>query len=574
MPRDDLWPDHRRGAGPASGGRPGGRKGHRHPAVWPRDLREPLDPSGGRDRRPEDARQGGEDRRAPAGGRRGGLGVGARPVLGEAGAGDRDDPGQRVPDLHEPARGDGVRLGGDQLLRPPQPDLPVRDVHLRGGGRPGDGRGDRAPGRGRGRLREHRQPHHRAAAGPLGTDAGAGGVRHGGSAARDRERGGGHDGPPEGDALGDSEMNYDERKPLLREVEQLRPGRRLVCFLNFDRQSEPRLPGLSTLFHADVKEALFRVLKESDSLEGIDLLLYTRGGDTNAVWPLVSLVREFDPDFEVLVPFRCHSSGTLAALGANRLILTSLSELSPIDPSTGNQFNPRDPADPTSGMAISVEDVRAYRSFILEQLSGSKKKRDELLPLPPEAIPLLQRLTTEVHPLALGNVNRVLQQIKQLAVNLLNLHPVDGEDVQKIVEALTTQFFSHLHMINRHEAKDILGDRVEFASRELSDALDNVLRAYEEQFALRRNFYLMNLLDSDAEKPFRFIGASLESVMRSYLFETKGVVRQVAKPPANIQVQVPAGQPIPLVPGMPRETQVEVMSQGWVHNKRPQGVTK
>lgn len=369
-------------------------------------------------------------------------------------------------------------------------------------------------------------------------------------------------------------MNYDDRKPLLQKVEQLRPGRRLVCFLNFDRQSEPALPGLSTLFAADVKEALFRVLKESDSLEGIDLLLYTRGGDTNSVWPLVSLVREFDPDFEVLVPFRCHSSGTLAALGANRIILTNLSELSPIDPSTGNQFNPRDPTNPKSGMAISVEDVRAYRSFILEQLRGVKEDDDESLKLPREAVALLQRLTTEVHPLALGNVNRVLQQIKQLAVNLLNLHPVDGEDVQRIVRALTTQFFSHLHMINRHEAKEILGNRVDFASSELSDALDNVLRAYEEQFALRRKFYLRDLLDENAEQPFRFVGALLESTVRSYLFETTGVVRQVAMPPANVQVQVPAGQPIPLVPGMPRDTQVEVKSQGWVHNKRPKGVTK
>ena len=104
--------------------------------------------------------------------------------------------------------------------------------------------------------------------------------------------------------------------------------------------------------------------------------------------------------------------------------------------------------DPKSGMAISVEDVRAYRSFIVEQLYGTKEeeKKDES-PLPPEALSLLQRLTSEVHPLALGNVHRVLQQIKQLAANLLNFHPVDGEDPQKIVRDLTTQFFSHLHMI-------------------------------------------------------------------------------------------------------------------------------
>ena len=369
-------------------------------------------------------------------------------------------------------------------------------------------------------------------------------------------------------------MNYEERKPLLHRVERLRAGRRLICFLNFDRLSEPPLPGLSTLFGAGVKEALFRVLKESNPQEGVDLLLYTRGGDTNAVWPVVSLIREFDQDFEVLVPFRCHSSGTLAALGSKRIVLTGLSELSPIDPSTGNQFNPRDPADPKSGMAISVEDVRAYRSFIVEQFKGTKKDKEDESALPPEAISLLKRLASKVHPLALGNVHRVLQQIKQLAENLLSFHPVTGEDPQKIVSALTTKFFSHLHMINRHEAKEILGERVEFASDELAEALDDVLRAYESQFALRQKFYLGNLLDDNSAVPFRFVGAVLESVTRSYLFETAGAVRQVAKPPANVQVQVPVGQPIPLVPGMPRETQVEVKSQGWVNNKKPQGVTK
>ena len=135
-------------------------------------------------------------------------------------------------------------------------------------------------------------------------------------------------------------ITFEERKALIQAVEKHRGGRRLVCFFNFDRNADPAIPGLSTQFHEGVMEALFHVLKESNAKAGIDLCLYTRGGDTNAVWPLISLMRQFDPDFEVLVPFRCHSSGTLAALGARRIILTSLSELSPLDPTTGNQFNP------------------------------------------------------------------------------------------------------------------------------------------------------------------------------------------------------------------------------------------
>ena len=93
----------------------------------------------------------------------------------------------------------------------------------------------------------------------------------------------------------------------------------------------------------------------------------------NAVWPIVSLFREFDENFEVLVPFRCHSGDTLVALGTKKIVLTPLSELSPIDPTTGNQFNPSDPSNPSARLGISVEDVVAYRTFVLDQFKERRK---------------------------------------------------------------------------------------------------------------------------------------------------------------------------------------------------------
>jgi len=366
-------------------------------------------------------------------------------------------------------------------------------------------------------------------------------------------------------------LNFDARRPLIAAVEALRRGRTLVCFFNFDRQAVPPLAGLNTQFHADVKEALFRVLKESQPTEGIDLCLYTRGGDINAVWPLVSLIREFDPDFEVLVPFRCHSAGTLAALGARRIVLGPISELSPIDPSTGNQFNPREPTDSKTPLAISVEDVRAYHDFVVEQLATPKETASETSA---HLAPFLQKLATDVHPLALGNVHRVLQQIKQLAKNLLALHPIKGEDREAIITALTAGFYSHLHMINRQEAKQILGERVEFASPDLVIAMDRLLRGYEEAFNLRHAFFLSKFLEGKQEAVVRFAGGVAESRSWSYLFITNGTVRQFTKLPPNVQLQLPAGQPMPLVPGLPRETQVEIQAQGWIHNAEPLGVTK
>src|ERR1700747_825492 len=109
-------------------------------------------------------------------------------------------------------------------------------------------------------------------------------------------------------------MAYSDRKELIESIEDMREGRTLVSIFNFDRLSEPYLAGISTQFNADIKEQLYRVLKDAKKRAGIDVFLYTRGGDINAVWPTVSLLREFDRHFQVLVPFKCHSSGTLVAL--------------------------------------------------------------------------------------------------------------------------------------------------------------------------------------------------------------------------------------------------------------------
>jgi len=189
--------------------------------------------------------------------------------------------------------------------------------------------------------------------------------------------------------------------------------------------------------------------------------------------------------------------------------------------------------------------------------------------------PFIERLVNEVHPLALGNVQRVVFQIEQLAEKLLMLNTTSkkGAGVKETAKALTTKFYSHLHMINRHEAKEILGGRIKFMPSRLSSTLDKLLRSYEDSFKLRDTFYLSSKIQDAQESGVRFIGGVIESKARSYLYETKAVIRQYVKIPPNIQLQIPEGQPMPLIPGLPRELQVQITAQGWMHNTEPLGVT-
>ena len=97
----------------------------------------------------------------------------------------------------------------------------------------------------------------------------------------------------------------------------------------------------------------------------IDLVLFTNGGDTEAPWRLISILREFCETLAVLVPHRALSAGTVLALGADEIIMTPLSALGPIDPSRTHPLLPRregvKEAEP-----ISVQDMRHAMQFIKE----------------------------------------------------------------------------------------------------------------------------------------------------------------------------------------------------------------
>ena len=129
-------------------------------------------------------------------------------------------------------------------------------------------------------------------------------------------------------------------------------------------------------------------------------------------------------------------------------------------------------------------------------------------------------------------------------------------------------------MINRYEAKGILGvDHIKLADRQLSKEMDLLLRQYERDFALRRTFFLGRYMADDVEKSARFVGGLAKSAKWSYLNETEIKIRQYLAPPSGVQIQIAPGSVPPLVPGLPRQYEWQVMEQGWRRNEAPRGVT-
>ena len=330
-------------------------------------------------------------------------------------------------------------------------------------------------------------------------------------------------------------MARDDRIKILEGLEA-ELGCPVLSYVTGDR------PNLPTQIAPDQVILFPRHLKAIGKQDRAALLLYTRGGDTNSAWPIVNFLRAYFNEVVVLVPFFAHSSGTLICLGADKIYMSKLATLSPIDPSVANAFNPQDPMNPQNHIPIAVEDVMAY--FELANAQGVKRDED--------VAGAFARLAESVHPLALGNVHRSIEQIRQLAEKLIRLHSPDADtdDVGERIRRLTTAFYTHAHLISRPEAQ-ALGLPVEAPNDKVEQLMLDYYDRLVEDLELTTKFdpskFIAAAQTAGASAPanHRFERAYLETKATADAYITQGVI---SMQPQQLPMNLPPGVQAPTLP--------------------------
>ncbi|MBI2889018.1 MAG: hypothetical protein HYY10_03805 [Candidatus Liptonbacteria bacterium] len=339
-----------------------------------------------------------------------------------------------------------------------------------------------------------------------------------------------------------------DKKQLIHQIQGLRNSR-VITYVTSDRTGP-----VNARIAMDVIPVVSKQLRAIGKTQNIDLFLYSAGGDTMVPWRIVSMIREYCDKFSVLVPYKAHSAATMIALGADEIAMSDLSEISPIDPSTANVFNPQDPQNPQNRIPISVEDVMAY--FDLAKNKFGIKNDEELSRIFSKFV----ESNPQIHPLALGNVNRIHNLIRILAKRLLKSHkaPMKDDEVEKIVDYFTEKLYSHQYFIGRKEAKEDLGLKsVAYADNLLAKAMTELFEEYRKDMDLETLWNPENELGINAmqnRKQYKI--AFIESWQESRHFELSIEYR---KQHVNMVQQTPQG-PIQV----PQE-QVgwRIMEQGW-----------
>jgi hypothetical protein len=323
-------------------------------------------------------------------------------------------------------------------------------------------------------------------------------------------------------------MGHKKRIQLISQLENELDAP-LICYITGDREN------LSTRIAPDIIRVFYRHLEVTGKREKISLLLYTRGGDVLTPWRLVNLIREYCRYFSVLIPFRAYSAGTLICLGADEIMMGKMGELSPIDPSVANAFNPEDPHHQKAKIPVSVEDVTSFLA-LAHDLAGLKQEE--------QLGQVFLRLANTVHPLALGNVHRNYSLIRSLAKKLLELHLGEScpEHIEKIIRSLTTELHAHNYLIPRFEAKNKLNLKIIEPSPKVEKLMWVLYENYESDLQLLTPFNPVLLLQEQEQQiDFEATGGIIESLHKLDTFNFEGRITRQARPnpevpPVNVEI--------------------------------------
>jgi Serine dehydrogenase proteinase len=223
------------------------------------------------------------------------------------------------------------------------------------------------------------------------------------------------------------------------------------------------------------------VCQRAQKRDNVILFLTTYGGDPDSAFRLAACLRRNYKKFAVYVFGFCKSAGTLAALGADRVVIGNFGELGPLDV----QLTKPDELIPTSSgldifQAMGVLTNSAFEAFeryminIVATSDGHISAKTAAEIARELAVGLFAPMTGQIEPERLGEVQR--------AINIANVY---GERLNHgrtnlkkgALERLVQGYPTHGFVIDIDEAKSLFNDVRE------ADPLEQKVAGF---FALRR----------------------------------------------------------------------------------------
>jgi hypothetical protein len=223
--------------------------------------------------------------------------------------------------------------------------------------------------------------------------------------------------------------------------------------------------GLDRLIDYDCADDLKRQFSHLDNhrLSHLDVVLQSVGGDINAAYRCVRLLRRKANTVSVLVPYWTKSAATFITLSADEILMGEEAELGPLDAQVGDGAGSRMPLSALneSKALEAIRDFSVQTLAILTDIFETTYGMDL-----PYALDRAQAMTanfssalySQIPPKNLGQYARVLSVAEEYAVRVMSRWSYadrSSDEIKMIVRRLVYSYPAHDFNIDLDEAQAI-----------------------------------------------------------------------------------------------------------------------
>ena len=212
---------------------------------------------------------------------------------------------------------------------------------------------------------------------------------------------------------------------------------------------------------------VYVLLKNVDKSKPLNVFIHSGGGDIHAAYKLVKLFQNCC-EYRAIVPEYAKSAATLLAIGADKILMSPIAELGPLDPII----------ELSNGATIPGYAIRQATKVLENEIASCKDEEVRAL----KAEHILGPIAVKIDPYLLSGVSETPELAKRYGKKILVARGYKPATAERVVKKLVELgIASHGYVIDKEEASS-LELKVEDMSSDMEDKsflLLMLLRMYE-----------------------------------------------------------------------------------------------
>lgn len=183
---------------------------------------------------------------------------------------------------------------------------------------------------------------------------------------------------------------------------------------------------------------LYDLFQRRGEVEELDVVLHSTGGDLHEAYDIIKLCRSYtEGEVTVFVPMRAMSAATLIALGADKVILSEIGKLGPLDPQIPH---------PETGRYMPVRSVTEIPEVLEKGLATSETD----VPVEIKGESIIKPIAEQVDPYYLTEHEKTADLAREYGQKLLSQRDIDETLAERCLDYLI-EYPTHSYSVDLPE---------------------------------------------------------------------------------------------------------------------------